>query len=179
MKTKQKIVSILCKLGIVTDLEALGNCKESSLIYSQWRDRAKKTNSFFSLFLFKLLLTYKYKHDYDSTIIAQACFMIAARTSMGMGLSGGQAGFLFWELDALLFGIGGPARVIRYENMLFVNSEAAFDKVISTGTMDWLRKEANEQLLEQKSWLVSIPTDQVNHLTAIAKGIPPFGYTVR
>jgi hypothetical protein len=122
-------------------------------------------------------------HDYGTICVAigaiAAAAAKAADRSPGGGITGFQAGAVFWEFQKQwgVFGHGEkPLRMLQYNNMLYPQYAHDF-KSISSETWEWLQKRATELLNEKRGPIA--PTDAVvTHWRSIKAGIVPFGFTV-
>ena len=123
-------------------------------------------------------LTTEYEHDYGTICHAVAIAAVAAakavnRTPAG-GITGFQAGAVFWEFYRRWLHEEGPARLVKYEQMLYPQSADSFDRVISPSTWKWLKEEAVKRACDTASAHPSV----MAHWKSIAAGKVPFGYSV-
>lgn len=124
----------------------------------------------------------KFQHDYGSIIIACAFAMKAAMQVVDNGPQGGITGFqgsaVFWEVAPLLGMLepGAPARFLAFDKMLYPQYEERFGKYISPETMDYLKEKAVKNLEEHGN---GMNKEVSAHMKSIAKGKPPFGYSIR
>lgn len=153
---------------------------EESKIQDEWYKEAEKmTAEKLPAFIEKL--TTKYVHDYGT--IAHACSAALAtahvidRSECG-GITGFQAGFVWWGFVSRWLHIEGPAKLVTYEDMLYPQYEHKFEKVISKETHQWLMKEANKKLKEAKEKSYEVSPVILDHWKKIASGALPFGYTL-
>lgn len=93
---------------------------------------------------------------------------------------GAGAGAIAHEFVRHLLGIQGPLAFLDYERMLTPNNADRFEKTIPRGAMDWLQTKAKEKLQAESAAPDDDPIDQEYraHLTMIAEGRAPFGYTI-
>lgn len=123
-------------------------------------------------------LTEDYEHDYGTICHAVAVAAVAAakavnRSEQG-GITGFQAGAIFWEFRKRWLMEDGPARMLKYDDMLFPQYEDRFAKTVSASTWKWLQDEAKKNLAEKPQ---SAPRIRA-HWQSIVDGKPPFGYAV-
>lgn len=142
-----------------------------------WKQEAKKqTLETLPGFLNNLA---EYPHDYNSICIALAMGAVAAATALDHSPRGGITGFqsvaVMWEFMRHWEGVEFPARLVRYENMLFPQYERHYQKTINQETWDWLQDTA-KKYLEDRGTLASERV--VAHWKSVAAGKVPFGYTV-
>jgi hypothetical protein len=142
----------------------------------------------------------KYTHDYGTIVHAAAASALAAVHAVNAdplqgGLSGFQAGAIAHEFVRKLLAIQGPLSFVDYERMLTPRNADRFEKTIPRGAMDWLQTKARERLahhklltdlIERETARGEVPhnddhplsAELLAHLTAIAEGVAPFGYTI-
>jgi hypothetical protein len=123
-------------------------------------------------------LTQDYEHDYGTICHAVAIGAVAAakavnRSEQG-GITGFQAGAVFWEFYKRWLHEEGPARLVKYGNMLYPQYRDDFAKTISKDTWAWLQDEAKKNLKDGKA-----AANILFHWESIARGKVPFGYKVR
>ena len=131
---------------------------------------------------FLLHLSEDYEHDYGTIVHAITAAALAAATVMdhspGGGITGFQASCVMWEFIAKWMGYDNqPLRLIKYEEMLYPQSEEHFDRTLSPDTAKWLQTEAQKRLAED--WEVSPNLAVIEHWQRLATGSLPFGYTVK
>jgi hypothetical protein len=121
-----------------------------------------------------------YKHDYNTVVYAVAAVAIAAAWAMDKtpngGITGFQAGAVFWEFYGQWLGEKGkPARIVKFQDMLYPQYEESFEKTITPETWKWLHGEAQKKLQEQDGASKAV----LDHWRSIAEGVVPFGYSVK
>lgn len=148
---------------------------------SKWYKKAEGTKSTEDLANLTNMLT-SFKHDYNTSAIAPAVAALAAAHLVGgkLGITGFQAGAVFWEFfrewNPFLCDKDSPAIIVIYQNMLYPQYEHKFtDKILDKGTWEWLQKKARELLDNQDDPHPDVKT----HWQSIVDGIVPFGYTVK
>lgn len=157
---------------------------EEEGLQKTWYETAKtqiKTPDELATFM-KFLLS-EYNHDYGTICHAMAACALAAvnvlNASAQGGITGFQAGAVFWEFTKRWRHLDGPARLLEYENMLYPQYEEKFN-TITPETWKHLQAKAREELTkhaEGKSGPVSPAV--VEHWRNILAGHPPFGFTVK
>jgi len=125
-------------------------------------------------------LVNQYEHDYGTichAIVAGAVATAKAidRSDQG-GITGFQAGCIMWGFLEHFNHIKAPARLLKFEDMLYPQNEDKFT-VISEENWLWLRNRASCLLFENKE-------DQVSprvwsHWEQIRDEVIPFGYKVK
>ena len=124
-------------------------------------------------------LTADYNHDYGTICHAVAIGAVAAakavnRTPEG-GITGFQAGAVFWEFYKRWMHEEGPARLVNYGHMLYPQYEDDFARTITPSTWKWLQDEAKKNLGERPGLSKGTVAD---HWQSIVDGKVPFGYKV-
>lgn len=118
-----------------------------------------------------------YGHDYGTICHALAAGAVATSSAMDRspqgGITGFQAGAIMWEFMGNWNNVKPPAKLIRYENMLYPQYRSDFT-TISKDTWKWLQEEAPKRLLQ-----FGVHPAVERHWTDIANGIVPFGYGVK
>ena len=158
------------------------NITEKDNLQDEWYDRARKIETPEELTAFMLELlgeNGKYAHDYGTVVHAVAASSIAAawvanRMPQG-GMTGFQAGCVFWEFAKHWHGVKGAARLMQYEDMLYPQYGDRFDNMIDASTWTDLQSKAKKMLDESPT---SAPQVR-EHWQSIINGVVPFGYTVR
>lgn len=112
--------------------------------------------------------------NYDSLVYSASAIMRSALSVADLGLSTFQAGFVAWELIGYLMHIKSPAKIIDFNEMLYPQYEAKFQKTISADVWDYLQNKANEYLDNNTTAL----TEVIEHWRKIKSGMIPFGYTI-
>lgn len=149
-------------------------------VRKQWLARAKAVKTPQEAADFIQHLLEDYRHDYGTIVHACALGALAGayavnNDSVQGGLTGAQAGFVHWMFLKAWSHLEGPARLVRYENMLYPQYDREFDKTIDARTWEWLQEQAKQKLAEGRDAHPDIKL----HWQNIAAGYPPFGYTVR
>lgn len=120
-----------------------------------------------------------YEHDYGTIIHAFAAGMIATCNALLKEPQGGITGFqhsaIGWEVARKMFDLDGPAKLVKFDNMLYPQYDGMFDKTITPSTFKWLQEKAQENLLNKTSASPKV----IQHWQAIASGHVPFGYTIK
>lgn len=154
---------------------------EEMKIHEDWYNEAKSMKME-NLLPFLEKLTTEYGHDYGTICHAIAASAIAAATAVNAtpagGITGFQAGAVFWEFYRHWHAMNpdAPARLLRYENMLYPQYEHAFEKIISAETWKWLQEEAQKNLEKEKEY---VSNKVRTHWQSIVNGQVPFGYIVK
>lgn len=122
-------------------------------------------------------ITRDYRHDYGTVCHALAACAVAATwaAEKGQGITGFQAGFIFWDFYRHWMQEDGPARMLKYEDMLYPQYERRF-RTIGAETWEWLQAEAATKLAEADSEFVH--PNVLTHWQSIVDGNVPFGYLV-
>ena len=120
------------------------------------------------------------EHDYGTICVALgACAVAAAKAadrSPNGGITGFQAGAVFWEFVKGWGVFGkGPKRMVTYADMLYPQYADKFQKTISAETWAWLRENADKKLAEGPD---GMHPAVYAHMESIVAGTVPFGYTV-
>ena len=119
-----------------------------------------------------------YSHDYGTICHAIVASMLACGNAMDSGKNGGisgfQAGAIFWEFTRRWKHLDGPAALIAYENLLYPQYEYQFNS-ISQDTFDWIKEEAEKNLaVDDKG-----NEHMRNHWQSIVNGKVPFGLKIK
>jgi hypothetical protein len=112
--------------------------------------------------------------DYGKAVYSAAAVMRAALRVVDLGLSGFQAGCVGWEMMEYLMGIEYPAKIVKFNDMLYPQYEEMFEKKIDAQTWEHLQKGA-KKLLKVKD---GAAPHVIEHWKSIVGGATPFGYTV-
>lgn len=150
---------------------------EESGVHKAWIPEAKELQTREDLHRFIDHLLDDYQHDYGTCVYAAAAMMVAvlhvADNDLG-GLTGFQASCLFWELARELNGVSGPAKLLRFDNMIYPQYAEDFAPVMSPETWEAIQKRAREGLAHR------FANRAVRaHMEAIVAGQVPFGWTVK
>lgn len=147
-------------------------------IHEEWYTQAKQ-QTFETLPAFLKHLEEDYRHDYGTVCHAMAAAALGATWAMdhapGGGITGFQAGAVMWQFIHHWMGDNGPMRLVKFDEMLYPQHAARFDKVISKNTFKYLQEEAAKKLVQ--------PDPQTHpavlaHWQSIANGVVPFGYKI-
>ncbi len=151
--------------------------KEEDNEQEQWyKDAHEQTLDTLPNFINHILKDYQ--HDYGTICHALAAGAVATTWAMNHsdqgGITGSQAGAIMWKYMEHWNNVKPPAKLVRYENMLYPQYEYEYQKVISRGTFNWLQKKSAEKLKKY-----NIHPYIKMHLRSIVYGNVPFGYTIR
>lgn len=122
-----------------------------------------------------------YEHDYGTIVKATAAAMLATfyacdKSEQG-GFTGFQVGFIPWFMIGEFWGESKVGRkVIDFENMLYPQYEHKFEKTMSSKIWHKLQEAAKEKMKEP---VENFHPDVREHISKIAAGQIPFGYTVK
>lgn len=123
-------------------------------------------------------LTENYEHDYGTICHAVAVAAVAAAKAVNRspqgGITGFQAGAVFWEFYRRWLHEEGPARLVKYEQMLYPQNASQFAKVIDKGTWKWMQEQAKKRDADNAQAHPKVRA----HWKSIAAGKVPFGYSV-
>lgn len=122
-----------------------------------------------------------YEHDYGTIVKATAAAMIATfnacNNSEQGGFTGFQVGFLPWFMMDKFWGESEVGRkVIDFQNMLYPQYAHKFEKTMPSRIWHKLQKLAKERMEEPAE---NFYPDVREHISKIAAGEVPFGYTVK
>jgi hypothetical protein len=155
---------------------------EEQNVHAQWYEDAKKQN-LETLPNFISHLMNDYKHDYGTICHALAAGATATMWAMNKhpqgGITGFQAGAIMWEVvrhwqySSNKCGL----RMLNYDNMLFPQHADDYQKTISPGVWDALKKEAKKKMDEADIDFVN--QSVYDHWSSIVDGKVPFGFKVR
>ena len=144
----------------------------------EWFEMARSITTAHSLSIFIEHVLKDYIHDYGTVCHAvSACAVAAASYAAHVqGITGFQAGFVMWDFISAWNHKNNKCgmKLIDYDNMLYPQYDAVFEKTISQETMNTLMEEARKNLEERPD----AHPDVVAHWKQIADGHPPFGYQV-
>ena len=141
-----------------------------------WYTRAREMNPS-DLGEFVRHLCEDYQHDYGTVVHACAAAAVAAAWSVSHGNSGGgitgfQAGAVFWSFYQRWMSEDGPARLMKFEKLLYPQYDDDHHS-ISSFTWKWLRETAKKKLAD------SPPLGPFAKRWAdVAEGIVPPGWVV-
>lgn len=153
---------------------------EADHLENEWLEQAK-TQTFETLPEFINHLMNDYEHDYGTSIKATAVAMLATfnacNNSEQGGFTGFQVGFIPWLIINEFWGESKVGRkVINFDDMLFPQYSYKFEKTISPKTWKNLQDRAKELMKEP---IENFHPDVRLHISKIAAGDIPFGYTVK
>lgn len=142
--------------------------------YARARDRAMTLKSLPG-FLAELA---EHRHDYNTIVHAVAAAALAAARALDRspngGITGFQAGAVFWEFYSEWLSEKGPCRMVKYEHMLYPQYDTEFEKTITPDTWKWLQQEAAKKLTESGP----VHGEVSNHWRSIVAGTVPFGFRI-
>lgn len=143
-------------------------------IIESWFERDVRTTNALVALINELA---SYEHDYGTIVYAVAAVAVQAAKVMDRqpcgGITGFQAGAVFWTFWQRWLREDGPARIIKYEDMLFPQYERHFtQRTISAGTWKWLQEQAKRH----SDTVTDAHPDVMAHWTRIVSGVVPFGY---
>lgn len=122
-----------------------------------------------------------YRHDYGTICHAIAAAALggahAVETSPQGGITGFQAGAVFWDFYRRWMHNDGPARIVDYNELLYPQFGAKF-RTISAETWTWVRDQAQQRLDENGDGGGIVHPEVRAHWEAIVAGIVPFGLEV-
>ena len=125
-------------------------------------------------------LTQDYEHDYGTICHAVAIGAVAAAKAVNRspagGITGFQAGAVFWEFYKRWMHEEGPARLIKYQDMLYPQYDNQFEKTISPDTWAWLQEQAKKNLGDKQA---TAHDKVLMHWKSIVDGKVPFGFKVK
>jgi hypothetical protein len=153
--------------------------KEEDEVQEQWYANAKE-QTLETLPAFLRHLSEDYVHDYGTIVHALAAGAIATTWALNHtdtgGITGFQASAIMWEYMKHWAHISFPARLLKFEDMLYPQYKQKFDKVMDRETWSWLQDQANINLKKEAE---DVAIEVRNHWEAIAAGRVPFGYSVK
>jgi hypothetical protein len=157
-------------------MQAINEKDHKSIIDGWFAEAAKQTVATLPDFIERICGGYQ--HDYGTICHAVAAAAVgaawAADKHPSAGITGFQAGAVMWEFMRRWNGVEYPARLIKYEDMLYPQYEHHFQKTIPRKVMDALVAKAREKLQSTDSMHPNVRA----HMESVAEGTPPFGYTV-
>lgn len=164
----------------MTEKRALTEEKDEETLEA-WKRQAKEVCTLEQLVSFIRSLDENYHHDYGTQVHASAAAMMAAfwcfdRISARGGMTGFQASCVGWMIAKELLSFEGPARLQKFEDLLFPQYSEKFEKVISADSWAWLQKRAGELLAEHPG--DEVHNDVRRHWRSITAGEIPFGFRV-
>ena len=109
--------------------------------------------------------------------IAAAATVIAMILSDEYGITVFQAGAVMWEFMKEFNHVEYPAKLVRYEDMMYPQYKGKFGKIISSGTWEWIQEETRKKFDEIDRKSPPHPDVEL-HWKNILAGIVPFGYKV-
>lgn len=126
-----------------------------------------------------------YYHDYGTICHAMAASMMATMWAIDHsdrgGITGFQASHVMWQVVRNICYRSNVTglKITDYDDMLFPQYAYKFDKVMSSEQFAVLQSEAEKRLKENEESEHKAHPTVVAHWTAIAAGIPPFGYRIK
>lgn len=152
---------------------------ESDKVHEAWYVEAKEVRTPEDLAAFATRMREDYQHDYGTICHAAAACAIAAAWCINRGPTGGitgfQAGAIFWEFYRYWLHEDGPARLIKYDDLLYPQYEYKFGKTIDKSTWEWVQAEARKKLDDDGD---HAHVNVVRHWRSIVAGRVPFGLSV-
>lgn len=152
--------------------------QEEDGAHKAWYKEAREVRTPKELARFTERMRSAYRHDYGTICHAVAASAVAAAWCVDRGPTGGitgfQAGAIFWEFARAWKHVEGPARLLEYDNMIYPQYAEQFDKIISANTWEHLQKKAAEHLAAE----THAHPDIAAHWRGIVEGKVPFGYRV-
>lgn len=153
---------------------------EADHLEKEWLEQAKN-QTLETLPQFINHLMNDYEHDYGTSIKATAAAMIATfyacNESEQGGFTGFQVGFIPWFMIDEFWGKSKVNRkFIDFEHMLYPQYAYEFEKTIPSKIWHTLQKVAKEKMEEPAE---NFHPDVREHISKIAAGQIPFGYTVK
>jgi hypothetical protein len=116
--------------------------------------------------------------DYGTCVYSTAACALAGATlaSKKLGITGFQAGCVMWEFVQRWLHIEGPARLVRYHDMLYPQNAEKFVREIDSETAEYLKTEARKVLAGDAEFMHPAVKE---HLERVAEGWVPFGFAVK
>ena len=118
--------------------------------------------------------------DYGNVIDCIAACAIAGAAAADNhkrgGIAGFQAGYVMWQFirNYMYKHNKCGLRMIDWDNMLYYQDKALFDKNIPQNVFERLQNQAKEEIQIKR-----LSEKQKQHLQNIIDGIPPFGYSIK
>lgn len=145
---------------------------------ASWYAEAKEIKNADELSSFVEMLTTDYKHDYGTIVEACAAAAIAAMATVDKSeqgyLTGFQAGCVAWRFFEHVLHLEGPAKLLRFEEMLYPQNASIFEKTIPESGFKLLQEMAMKNLASSK-----LSPNVQAHMESIVDGVVPFGYTIK
>lgn len=120
----------------------------------------------------------KLEHNYNSIVHAVAASAIKAAWQMDDtpqgGITGFQAGGVMWEFIRKWMTLEGPAKLVKFEHMLYPQYEEYFQQTISSETFKYLQEKAKQKIDEGNAHFAVLA-----HWQSIVDGKVPFGYKIK
>jgi hypothetical protein len=152
--------------------------REEDKLDEAWYRAAREVRTTEQLTAFMNHVMNGYTHDYGTVCKAVAACALAAAwcadRTPGGGITGFQAGAVFWEFARQWLHIEGAARLIKYKDMLYPQNADRFSRTLDKRTAEWLRDEAKKKLADGAGAHPNVKA----HWEALASGELPFGYTL-
>jgi hypothetical protein len=151
---------------------------EKDGVHKEWYERAKKM-TLAELPAFLRNLTEEYQHDYGTICHAVAAGAVAAAWAVNNsptgGITGFQSGAVMWDFIQAWQGVKGPARLTRYDDMLFPQNERTFC-TIPAAVWKYLQDEAGKKIAADDG---HAHPNVRGHWESIVHGRVPFGYIIQ
>ena len=143
-----------------------------------WFDRAINIETPEQLAKFAKELLIDTQHDYGTVCHAIGAIALAG-AHLGakiQGITSFQAGFVMWDFIRQWNYSNNKCglRIIDYDNMLYPQYEAKFDKTITKEKFEAIQKQASILLETRKRAHPNV----INHWKSIIDGNLPFGYSI-
>jgi hypothetical protein len=152
---------------------------EKDGVHKEWYVQAKAdTMSMETLPAFLAHLMNDYHHDYGTVCHALSAGAVATAYAMNRaegargGITGFQSGCVMWSFIKHWSDLTGPARLVKYEDLLYPQYDHKFTDV-SQEIMNWVKAEAEKKLKEER--LANVHPDVREHWEFLASGGIPFG----
>lgn len=117
-----------------------------------------------------------YRHDYWTVVHACAAAAVASAWAVSHGNSGGgitgfQAGCVFWSFYQKWMSEDGPVRLLKFENLLYPQFDGQHQE-LPLETWEWLREKAKKLVVDRGN----AHPDVLERWKSIAEGIVPPGW---
>ena len=145
----------------------------------EWFKRAKEIKSIGEFSAFAKELLEETSHDYGTVCHAIGALTLSAGWlgAYTQGITGFQAGFVMWDFIRQWEYSDNKCglRIINFDNMLYPQHAARFEKTITSKCFNKLQEEAANRLKKDSNFA---HPDVVKHWQSIVDGVVPFGYKV-
>lgn len=150
--------------------------EDTQAIIKVWYEKANSM-TLAELPTFVRRLVQDYQHDYGTICHAMTAASLAAAHAVNSdpqqgGITGFQASCVMWGFIEKWSNLTGPARMLRYEDLLFPQYVPQFQAVISEDVARWLKEQAQEKL---KGEMCSCCPEVKVHWEMLAEGKLPEG----